>query len=848
MPFYLGIGVCFVVIGILILGKAFFTMTVDRDYWLTVGEQYESHNRVLPATRGNILAADGQLLATSLPEYRIYLDPMSWEPDSARRVKDQHRRDSTLKACMDSIIDGMHKILPDLNRAELRRKIREGRHKKSHSILLYNKRVTYLQLTELKRLPLFRLPQGVGGFYTEEFRRRKNPYGRLAARTVGRLRSDNDSALSGLELAFDNELSGRPGVYHRQKVSNRYINLVDTLAEDGCDVVTTLDVAMQDLTEKTLGDQLRALNARAGMCILMEVATGDVKAISSLTRQSDGTYAETEPRAVTNMMEPGSVFKPMSFMVAMDDGKITMKSTYDTGTGVREFYGQKMRDADWRKGGNGVMTVPEIIKRSSNVGVSGLIDRAYSRNPDKFVEGLQRIGIMEDLHIPIPGYRVPRIRYKRDNPSRWYGTTLPWMSIGYETQVPPISTLTFYNGVANGGKLVQPRFVTAIKRNDEVVKEFPVVVLREKMCKDETLRDIQICLEGVVGKNSGTGKMAYSKYFPVAGKTGTAQIWSKHGFASDYLVSFAGYFPANAPKYSMIVCIEKTAPAYGGMHCCPVFKKIAETVMARRLNPNYHNAMDSIGRRKMLPFMAAGNLNALNRVLEGIGMGEQTLPVTEHGLVWGRNVGEDRKIQLESESNNRGVPSVIGYGLRDAVYRLERLGLRVKATGVGHVVRQSIAPGSPVKTGRRIGLLLSMKDDKHISEREDSIFRRMHGLPNPRSEELKETQKKTEDATDETAEKSKTAVSGTERTKQDADRSAKSSARDAKKPADTAEKRRKSDANDTEKKRTEKASSSKSTRGTTVGSGGKSSNAKGTTAQTASSSSSTKKNLKSRER
>ena len=375
---YKFIGFLFGFFGLVILLKAAYLMTVDRDYWLAVNAKFESEYKPLPATRGNILSADGQLLATSLPEYRIFLDPMSWERDSVKREKDQKRRDSILTHCMDSIVNGMHQIIPDLDPQALRRRIIEGRRKKKHNIALYSqKRVTHLQLLELKKLPLFRLSVGMGGFRYEEFRRRKNPYGHLAARTVGKLRADNDSALSGLELAFDTELSGRPGVCHREKVSNRYIDVVDTTAEDGCDVVTTLNVSMQDLTEKVLGDQLRQLNARAGMCILMEVATGDVKAISSLSRLSDGSYAEIEPRAVTNMMEPGSVFKPMSFMVAMDDGKITMNSTYDTGSGVKDIYGRKMRDADWRKGGNGVMTVPEIIKRSSNVGVSGLIDRSY---------------------------------------------------------------------------------------------------------------------------------------------------------------------------------------------------------------------------------------------------------------------------------------------------------------------------------------------------------------------------------------------------------------------------------------------------------------------------------------
>lgn len=698
---------------LLVLGKTAYIMFVEHDYWMTVSLRYEKKLKPLPATRGNILSADGQVLATSLPEYRLFLDPMSWEPDSARRAKDQVVRDSILNTKLDSMLTGVKRIIPDFEVEKTREAILKGRKKCSHSISLYPKRVTYIQLTELKKLPLLNLPLGKSGFYTEEYRRRKNPYGRLAIRTIGSLRSENDEPLNGLELAFDSLLSGKPGTYHKLKVANRYITQIDTPSVDGCDLVTTIDVGMQDLTEKVLGDQLRSIGARAGMCILMEVQTGNVKAISSLSRLENGGYAEIDPRAVTNMMEPGSVFKPMSFMVAMEDGKIDMNTTCNTGNGIREMYGRKMRDSDWRKGGNGVLTVPEIIKKSSNVGVSTLIDNAYASNPDQFVAGLQRIGIMEDLHIPIPGYKKPRIRYRKDNPDRWYGTTLPWMSIGYETQVPPISTLTFYNGVANGGRLVAPRFVTEARRGDEVVQEFPTVVLREKMCKPEVLRNIQICLEGVVGKNTGTGKLAYSKYFSVAGKTGTAQIWSKGGFASNYLVSFAGYFPADRPRYSMIVCIEKGAPAYGGIHCCPVFKKIAEGVMAKNHKTNYEAAIDTTALRTAPPMMQSGNLVALSEVLKELKLPHRNNYRTSEGLAWGQPLNQG-SLLLNNESTQKGLPSVIGYGLRDAVYRLERMGVKVKVSGFGRVVAQSLPPGTPIKAGMVVQIQLSTEQKPNI--------------------------------------------------------------------------------------------------------------------------------------
>lgn len=775
--YYSWLTAMFIFVAFIILAKTAYLMFVERDYWLAVGEKYESTIKPFPATRGNILSADGQVLATSLPEYRIYLDPMSWEPDSARRVKDQHKRDSILNTKVDSMLTGMKRILPDLNMEETRERIMKGRSKESHSISLYPKRVTYIQLTELKKLPLLNLPVGKSGLYTEEFRRRKNPYGRLAIRTIGNLRNENDEALNGLELAYDSVLSGKPGYTRRQKVGNRYLNILDTPAVAGCDVVTTLDVGMQDLTEKVLGEQLKAIGAKVGMCILMEVQTGNVKAISSLSRLENGNYAEIDPRAVTNMMEPGSVFKPMSFMVAMEDRKIDMNTTFNTGNGIREMHGRKMRDSDWRKGGNGVLTVPEIIKKSSNVGVSSLIDNAYSSDPDKFVEGLQRIGIMEDLHIPIPGYKKPRIRFRRDNPDRWYGTTLPWMSIGYETQVPPISTLTFYNGVANGGKLVQPRFVTEIRRGDEVVQEFPTVVLRERMCRPEVLRNIQICLEGVVGKNSGTGKAAYSKYFPIAGKTGTAQIWSKAGFASNYLVSFAGYFPANAPKYSMIVCIEKSAPAYGGIHCGPVFRKIAEGVMARNFHTNYNAAVDTTMQRTAPPFMPKGNLVALNQVLTDLNLSHSNNFRMQEGLAWGAPALH-AGIALNNEGAQKGLPSVVGYGLRDAVYRLERMGVKVRAEGFGHVVAQSLPPGTPLKRGLVVRLVLSTdkKAMVEFTEEEENATttadeskpasaaapktaeRDVHAVTSAPAQQRQETQRKTEHTSSKSAVAAKTQV------------------------------------------------------------------------------------------
>lgn len=711
-----------VLAGFAILGKAMYTMTVKKDYWLAVGDRFVKENDTVPPTRGNILADNGEVLAASLPEYKLFMDYMSWEKDSVRREKEQAKRDTLLTAKADSISEGMHRIFPDIDPVAFKQHLLEGREKKSHHWPLYKKRVTYIQYRQCKELPLFKLSPNTGGFHVEEIKTRKNPYGRLAIRTIGDLYKGKDSARTGLELSFDSVLRGKPGIAHRQKVLNRYLTIIDKPAEDGCDIMTTLNVGMQDICEKALGDKLREIEAQSGVCILMEVGTGDIKAMTSLQRMADGTYAEVNPDAVKNLYEPGSVFKPMSFLVGMDDGFIKMTDVVDVGCGIKEMYGRKMRDANWRSGGSGVVTVPQILQKSLNVGVSTLIDRYYHNDPRKFVEGIYRIGVAEDLQIPIPGYAKPRIRMPKEDGSNWSKTALPWMSIGYETQIPPITTVTFYNGIANNGKLVRPRLVKAILKGGEVVKEFPVVVLREQMARPEAVKNIQDCLESVV--SVGLGKKAGSKYFHTSGKTGTAQIWTKNGFCSEYLISFAGYFPSENPLYSCIVCIRKGAPASGGGMCAPVFRRVAETVMAQRRSSDYSTARDTLNC--MQPVVCAGNLQAAETVLDELRIARNgDLPEQEGALPWGvcqtRQDGLTLSTVTGEESHT--VPDVKGYGLRDAMFRLEKAGLRVKVKGVGRVSAQSLKPGTTIEAGQEIELVLGNPDDIPKAERTDTLQR-----------------------------------------------------------------------------------------------------------------------------
>lgn len=722
MPRFFGIAILIAVVCVIIVGKAFYIMTVERDYWLSVSERFQKDNVPIPPKRGDILADNGEVLAASIPEYRMYMDFMSGERDTVRVKKDQARRDSILNVSLDSICNGLHEIFPDVEPAKMRQHLLEGRKKESKNWLIYPKRITYIQYQEVKKLPLFRLSAYSGGFHVEKSDTRKNPYGKLAVRTVGDLYKGKDSARSGIELGFDSILRGKPGVSHRQKIFNKYLTIVDEPAQDGYDVQTTLNVTMQDICEKALGDKLRELQAQKigdvefGVCVLMEVATGDVKAIVSLSRMKDGTFQEIQNKAISNLMEPGSVFKPMSFLVAFNDGYLGMDDKVNTGCGIVNMHNRPMRDHNWRNGGYGTLTARQCIQQSSNVGVSTFIDRFYGSNPQKFVDGILATGVADDLKIPIPGYAKPQI--KRPSNPTWAKTDLPWMSIGYVTQIPPISTLTFYNGIANNGRMMRPRFVKSILHNGEVVRTYDPVVVREHMASNEAVKNIQTCLREVV--TLGVGKKAGSKLVHTAGKTGTAQVWSKAGRTDAYLVSFAGFFPYENPKYSCIVCINKTGAASGGAHCGPVFRKVAETVMAQQRLSDYSSVSDSSNIKE--PMVCSGNIAASARVLKRLNVNFTEKNPSKAVFVWGTAETTASGVVLRQNEPETGkMPDLTGYGLRDALHCLEQMGLKVKPYGIGHVKKQSIKPGHAFKKGDEVVLTLSIDDE--IPELPDSVVK-----------------------------------------------------------------------------------------------------------------------------
>ena len=687
-----------VLVGIAIVVKAGVIMFAERQYWKDVADRFVKENVTVRPNRGNIISSDGQLMASSLPEYKIYMDFKA-----GGEIKD-----SLLMHHLDSICKGLNQIFPDKSAKEFKNHILKGRKKGSRNYLLYPKRISYIQYKEAKALPVFNMNKYRGGFHEQAFNQRKKPFGSLAMRTLGDMYSDVElGAKNGLELSYDSILRGKDGITHRQKVMNKYLNIVDIAPVDGCDIITTIDVGMQDIAEKALVDKLKEINANVGVAILMEVKTGEVKAIVNMTKCNDGVYREIRNNAVSDMMEPGSTFKTASIMVALEDGKITPDQIVETGHGVYMMHGRPMKDHNWHRGGYGAIDVTKVLMVSSNIGVSRVIDENYHNQPEKFVEGLYKLGIASPLNLDIPGAaKKPNIRMP--NKDNWSKTALAWMSIGYETQVPPINTLTFYNAIANNGVMVKPKFVKSIVKDGVVVEEIPTEVLNPAIASPKTIEQIQTILEKVV--SIGLGKPAGSKQFHVSGKTGTAQVsQGKGGYKSgrmQYLVSFCGYFPSEEPKYSCIVAIQKSGlPASGGLMAGSVFSKIAERVYAKHLALDLKEAKDSTSI--LIPDVKNGDIAAAYYVLDAIDVQTTGFDEDSEKPVWGNaSHNPDNVILSQKEINDKKVPNVVGMGAKDAVYLLESMGLRVQITGIGKVKSQSIPAGNTLHKGRTIQLRL----------------------------------------------------------------------------------------------------------------------------------------------
>lgn len=724
IPRYLSIAVVLTLIGLAILVKSVYIMTAKKDYWMVVLSKMKLDSISEKPVRGNILSCDGQLMASSIPEYKIFLD---FQPGRQRNVPMDSlaakKLDSLWNADIDSVCNGLHNIFRSRSAEEFKQHLLAGREKVMRDGTrgarhwpIWPYRIDYGTYKEVSKLPILCLSVNKGGFHTETYNARRRPFGSLAQRTVGTMFGAVDSAKCGLELSFDSVLRGKNGISHKQKVRNKYVKITVAPPLDGADIVTTIDVTMQDLAERALVEELKKDNAELGVAILMEVQTGDVKAIVNMTKCEDGVYREIVNNAISYRCEPGSVFKTASFLVALDDGVVDTSYVIHTGNGIMQMHGSNMKDHNWYRGGYGDINVARALEVSSNIGVSYVIDKFYHEHPEKYVKGLYRVGINEDLKIPLVGYLPPKIRMpntKTTNKAEyWSKTTLPWMSIGYETYIAPINTVTFYNAIANNGKMMRPRLVKQIMKDGEVLYETKPEVIKQQIAKPQTIKTMQTVLEHVVSQ--GLGRKAGSRSFKVAGKTGTAQVSQgakgyKGGAQMWYWLSFAGFFPADNPKYSCIVCLKKPGlPASGGGMAGAVFHQISEGVMAQYLKLRVEDARDTAS--VLVPEVKNGNVLAADYVLHNLGVKTEGGWNGSYGNgnpIWGKAQSERGGVKLAvQELPDHTMPDVTGMGASDAVFLLETCGLKVKLNGAGKVKSQSIPYGTNIHHGMICQLIL----------------------------------------------------------------------------------------------------------------------------------------------
>ncbi|MBK8228868.1 MAG: transpeptidase family protein [Flavobacteriales bacterium] len=663
----------------------------EGEQWRAKAQHVSTAWRTVQPERGHIYSGDGRLLATSVPEYDVRMD-MAAEALTPERFSTH----------IDSLAWHLAALFQDRTKEEYKRDLTDARARKERYHLV-KRRASHAQVQALRHFPLFRDGRFKSGLVTEKRLVRARPFGRLAARTVGYVL--RDSTTIGLEGGYDKYLKGRTGHrLERRLAGGTWMPLDDgegTDPEPGIDIHTTIDINLQDVADAALEQQLRKHGAQYGSVVVMEVATGRIKAISNLTRTADSTYAETMNWAVGEAAEPGSTFKLPALMVALEEGLIGPDDTVDTKWGSITYCGkEKMVDSHPYK--DRKVTVRRAFEASLNTGCSQAVMKAFQKDPKRFVEGLKRMRLHELTGVMIPGEAVPTLRSPGEK--FWSCTSLPWMSIGYEVAVTPLQMLTFYNAVANNGRMMQPQLVTQVSRDGRTIEEFEPSVLQERICSDKTLKIVHELLQGVV--DSGTARNLHDAELRIAGKTGTAQILRNGSYQQNgksYQASFAGYFPADKPLYSCIVVVNGPTMSgyYANVVAGPIFREIADKVYSNRLELQSGRVLaEAKGPRA--PVSMSGRATDLRAAMAGLGVpfsqdGEGEWLTTESG----DSMVTARPRTIASDASGL-VPNVLGMGLRDALFLLENRGYRVRVQGAGMVKRQSIAPGTRAMRGASI--------------------------------------------------------------------------------------------------------------------------------------------------
>lgn len=689
-----------VVAALVIFGRAVNISLIEGDKWRGMGDSLYVDIRPVDAQRGNILAADGSFLATSLPLYELRFDLKSTGMSASDFM---HNLDS-LSWCIAKYVK--RNYTPEAMKELLLQRRAEG-----DRYWLIKKNASYAEKERIKNFPLFRLGKFRGGLIILQKSERKKPYKLLASRTLGYVRENAQPV--GLEGYFDKELSGKKGKQSMLRIHNNMWIPINDLKEiepqDGNDILTTLDVNIQDITESALLKAMHYHQAEKGCAIVMEVETGAIKAIANLGRQGN-SYYENYNYAIGAATEPGSTMKLASVMALMEDGFVTLQDTVHLKGGKTKFFEAEMRDASNHE--FDTATVKQVFEYSSNVGVARLIRKYYGKDEKhtrKFIDRLKDFHLHMPTGIRIEGEGRPYIKTPFSEEDRWSGTTLPWMAIGYEMMITPLQLLTFYNAVANDGVMMKPYLVAEIQKFGETIDAFSPEIIENRLASRKTIEKAQEMLEGVV--DHGTASNLRSGQYRFAGKTGTAQLnyqrLKSKTNVGGYQASFAGYFPAENPKYSCIVMIAnpQVYGIYGSEVAGPVFKEIADKMFASRkeLQEGITNEPKPVLASHQMPQFMGGQEEEVKYLLD-----ELRIDYTEEeGNEWTLLRAENDSLKLlPKRVTDNTIPSVRGLGLRDAVYILENLGLRVETVGAGKVSRQSILPGTRAN-GQRIKLYLS---------------------------------------------------------------------------------------------------------------------------------------------
>ncbi len=677
-----------------IFGKAIYIQQVQGEHWRSMSDSLHQKLDEIEAERGTIYSEDGQMLSTSIPQFDIYID---FRVEALREKNGQRFREN-----LDSLSESLANLFKDMSAGEYKALLQEG-YRNEEGYFPLKKKISFREYEALRRFPLFKLGRYKSGMIANEKTIRLNPYQMLAFRTIGLAR---DSNKVGLEMTYDSVLKGRNGKQFVRKIAGGVSVPVDDTyeiePETGKDIVSTIDVFIQDITENALMKMMIKNEAQNGCAIVMEVKTGKIKAIANLGKRSDGTYWEDFNYAISPT-EPGSTFKLATMLALLEDKKVSLNQMITLEHGAWKIAGQTVYDSEVHKEND--VTVQHAFELSSNVAMAKMAAQHYSDNPNQFIKHLKKMRMDTVSGVDLRGERKPVI-YKPGG-RFWGPTTLPWMAFGYNLSVSPLQTTVLYNAIANNGRMMKPYLVSAVKEEGILLKQFEPVVTDEAVCSQQTLQQLKACLEGVCTSGTATALFKNAAY-KVAGKTGTALVADgNRGYADKiYQSSFAGYFPADNPQYTCVVIIKNKAHApvyYGAAVAGPVFKEIADRLYSTYIRQT--NTASLQKKKDSSAFNFAGNKRDIAFINAKLRLPfiDSTTRLDE----WTEMNGKDAIVTLNRKAIEKNtMPQLKGMGLKDVVYLCENMGLKVNARGKGKVAEQSIPPGQMVVKGQLINVAL----------------------------------------------------------------------------------------------------------------------------------------------